>query len=118
MRVHHQMLYLESNSDIPRNVVTSTARKGRKWFDKVKPGDLLELRTTEGGRVLGTAAVVVVERATYLDVLMRADENHTGQRPGLLADPRDVLADELTAAYGAINPTDEFSMVHFVVLNQ
>jgi hypothetical protein len=112
----HDMLYLASNSDVPRGIVTSTARKGRKWFDQAKVGDTLGLRVTEGNRRFGEAVVVKTELVTLAQAIARAAENHTGQRPlpaGYSAS--DVLQMELAAAYGKDGQNSPYTMVHFVI---
>jgi hypothetical protein len=120
----HQLLYLKANSDIPRRRITSTARKGRKWFDAVAVGDLLDMRTTERapyskeGEPIARGVVIKVELATFSNVIARANENHTGQRP--LPEGKtssEVLYDELQAAYGDSVSTDVYTMLHFVVIN-
>jgi hypothetical protein len=113
----HDMLYLASNSDVPRGIVTSTARKGRKWFHQAKVSDTLVLRVTEGNRRFGEAVAVKVELVTLAVVVARAAENHTGQRslpvPGY--SPSEVLQMELAAAYGMDGQNAPYTMVHFVV---
>lgn len=100
----HDIQYLKANAgDIPVAVRTSTARKGRKWFDKCQPNDNLVLRYTEDNAQFGRATVATVELVTYAEVLKRSAENHAGEN----------VAAALEAAYGKSEPTDEFTIIGF-----
>jgi len=113
----HTMFYIKQNENIPEGMVTSTARKGDKWFDKAKPGDLLELRVyDDGGRwdyLIGMGVVTKVERVSHVECLHRAKENHVCQLP-LPEGKRafEVLEQALLAAYGPSEPHEPFTMVH------
>jgi len=108
----HEILYLRANANIPFGKATSTARKGGKWM-KAKPGDLLELRYTDGNQLFGWAIVIRAELVSLDQCLGRASENHSCQdRP--LDNASDVLADELRAAYGTLTLADQYTMLHFV----
>jgi uncharacterized protein YqfB (UPF0267 family) len=100
----HVMLYLRANADVPFSVETTTARKGRKWFDLAYPNDTLELRYTEDNALFGKAQVTSRELLTYDQILKRSAENHAG----------DGVAAALEAAYGKSEPGDEFSMIGFI----
>ncbi len=116
--MQHNMLYLKQNADIPSGRVTSTARKGIKWSNFARVGDVLSLRYTEGNEEFGKAVVTGVSLMSYEEILDRADENHTGQRPlaaGKTA--RQVLAEELAAAYGPTADSDVYTQVSFVRIN-
>jgi hypothetical protein len=104
------------NASIPFGVVTSTARKGRKWFDIATSGDCLEFAFTETGEVFGAAAVVKTELVTFADIIARATENHIAHAKDT-ANVKLRLQCDLQSAYGASKDTDEFSIVHFIRLN-
>jgi hypothetical protein len=127
-----EMLYLKQNANIPFGIVTSTARKGAKWGKIAAPGDVLDLVLTEGREKFGQAVVTKIELVTLDDVLLRTHENHTGQVK-LTQEQHDkyvqeygdgspylpnVLLQELRAAYGNIKGSDEFTMVHFIRVNE
>ena len=115
--------YLKDNSYIPLGLVSSTARKGRKWFDRVKVGDRVNLVTTEDERKFGEAVVVAKELTTYEAVLENADHNHVAHEPKEV-DPfaslsaSTALDEELTSAYGDIDVDDVFTILHIIPVNQ
>jgi hypothetical protein len=75
----HDMEFILPNTNIPYGRVTSTARRGRKWFDLATAGDRLRFRFTETGEIFGRAAVVKVELVTLAEVFERATENHAAE---------------------------------------
>src|SRR5665213_1845019 len=95
--------FIAANADLPRGMVTSTARRGTKWSTDVKAGDVVNLLVTESGANIGRAAIVAVQvkpLKTVCDECIN-DNNHTLQKipagaPGI---PAALLAD-LKAAYG------------------
>jgi hypothetical protein len=109
--------YLPANSVIPNGVVSSTARKGGKWLNKVDVGDVVDLVMTGSGEVFGQAAIVCVEYLPLRDVIENAAHNHVGHnnegRNG-----RVLLLQALEAAYGALDPNDKFTVLHILPLNQ
>jgi len=105
--MQHDMLFLRVNSNMPFGQITSTARKGRKWFDKVKIGDILTLRYTEDNAEFGGAVVVKVELVSFGELIASEAENHATQTGS-------DLRKDLLAAYGAECESDEWTMVHFV----
>lgn len=116
----HEMLYLAANADIPRGVVTSTARRGRKWFDLCRAGDTLLLKTTESGNLLGRAVVTHCELRPLDEVLARAELNHVGQvpLPPQFKSVSERLAHDLTSAYGPMNMSELFTVVSYIVINE
>jgi hypothetical protein len=105
-----------SNTDIPSGVVTSTARKGPKWQGLVKPGDVVDLKYTNGA-VFGQATIIQVIKTTYDEVIWNANKNHVAHGALCKAGekPEVVLANELIAAYGAQDSTDEqYTVVAFI----
>lgn len=116
---NEKLMYLGNNSVVPGGRVTSTARKGRKWFDLVKVGDVVDLTVTETGECFGKAAVVCKELVTLRDVLENAHHNHVAYGPKVTPDgcsARTVLASELYAAYGELNLPDEYTVLHVLPL--
>jgi hypothetical protein len=125
--VRHELLYIPSNRDIPRGTVTSTARRGDKWFNLASPGDMLDLIVegpgNEPGLVdrenIGSAVVAKVELVDYGTVLARANENHVGQLVGgaNARSASELLARALTDAYRQIGLHEQFTMLHFIRVN-
>lgn len=109
------LLYLRQNNNVPRNRVTSTARKGSKWFDGTSIGDVVMMRNTEDHEPLGKAAIVAKEFIEYQDVIANADHNHVGVKG---VDNGPALAAALTAAYGESAPTEKFTVLHILPLNE
>jgi hypothetical protein len=107
--MQHDLLFLKENAHIPHNVVTSTARKGRKWFDQAKVGDVLMFRTTEDKALFGAGVVVRRELVRWSELLDRHQENHDGRG-------RQPLERALRAAYGDGCENDYWTMLFFVRL--
>lgn len=110
----HDMEFILANGNLPFGRITSTARRGRKWFDLATAGDRLRFRFTETGEIFGRAAVVKVELVTLMDVIDRASENHAAEGDG---DAVSLLQAALVGAYGKLDVTEPFTMVHFIRLN-
>lgn len=120
----HKLYYIEANRDIPHGVVTSTARKGTKWNEQVKIGDVVELAITGTEESLGRAVVVLTEQTDFREVLNNARHNHVAfNQDGSAIDApvsvvRRKLYDALTEAYGDITHEDKFTILHILPLNE
>lgn len=111
--------YLTTNSYVPLGRVASTARKGRKWFDRVTAGDIVNLVAVETGDCFGRAAVVEKELVTLKDVLDNADHNQAAFNPNYSGTSTLKVKYELTVAYGSgISRDDEFTILHLLPLNE
>lgn len=114
------LLYLRSNYGIPTGRVSSTARRGDKWYNQVDVGDIVNLRTTEDGDKIGEAVIVQKELVTLKDVLDNADHNHVAfsEEVNKHVGPAMALAGQLQAAYGTdLKLTETFSVLHILPLN-
>lgn len=115
------LLYIKANADVPRGVVSSSARKGMKWYNNTYVGDVLNLKVTETGEVFGRAVVVAREYIRYDDVLDNASSNHVGvlaKQRGDNTPARFLLASTLEAAYGKSEPQNCFTVLHILPLNE
>lgn len=113
------LFYIPSNAFVPLGKVTSTARRGRKWFDAVEVGDTVNLCITEVGTSFGLAIVVAKELTTYEDAINEASHNHCAFNPKYdhaRFGPQGILAAELCAAYGNVDNDEAFTILHIVVL--
>lgn len=111
------MLFLQANSKLPRGEVTSTARKGDKWSKQAKPGDVLDLKVTETGALIGRGAVILVEQQTFASVIRKAYQNHAAHKMHATEAEREAVKASLRAAYGDAKDEDVYTVVHFLVLN-
>lgn len=111
------MLFLQANATLPRGEVTSTARKGDKWYKQANVGDVLTLKDTETGTIIGRAAVIAVEQSTYGAVLRKAYMNHAAKGATTVFDERRTVEASLRLAYGESKDDDVYSVVHFLLLN-
>lgn len=112
------MLFLQANAKLPRGEVTSTARKGDKWSKQTKPGDVLDLKVTETGALIGRGAVILVEQQTFASVIRKAYQNHAAKATFVtLEAEREAVKASLRAAYGDAKDEDVYTVVHFLVLN-
>lgn len=111
------MLFLQANSKLPRGEVTSTARKGDKWSKQAKPGDVLDLKVTETGALIGRGAVILVEQQTFASVIRKAYQNHAAHKLLATEAEREAVKASLRAAYGDAKDEDVYTVVHFLVLN-
>lgn len=109
--------YVAANKFIPDGRVSSTARRGSKWWNKVRVGDVVDLTITETKAVFGQAVIVAIELLPLLAVLDNADHNHVAfEFPD--QNPREKLVDALTRAYGQNLEYDEaFTVLHILPLN-
>lgn len=113
-----QIEYIEANADVPRQVVTSTARRGPKWFESgLEAGDVIELAITETGKVFSRAVVVEIEMGPLWEVLENAHHNHVGHLAPEGHAPY-LLLGELTAAYGSVNLDEPFTVIHILRLEE
>lgn len=112
----HKLYYVAPNAFVPEGEVSSSARRGRKWFDLVNEGDMLNLCITESDESFGVAVVVAKELLPYRDVIDEAIHNHVASNPkweGI--PPEHALAVELQAAYGSdIDPREDFTVLHLI----
>lgn len=112
------MLFLQANAKLPpRGEVTSTARKGDKWSKQAKPGDVLDLKVTETGALIGRGAVILVEQQTFASVIRKAYQNHAAHKLLATEAEREAVKASLRAAYGDAKDEDVYTVVHFLVLN-
>ena len=116
---HEQLLYLLDNSYIPPGRVSSTARKGSKWFTKVGVGDVVDLVATETGKKFGEAVIVAKEFLDLDAVLDNAGHNHVafGDKVNKHTSARHALEGELASAYGPLNLDDSYTVLHILPLN-
>lgn len=61
------LYYIQQNADVPQRRVTSTARRGVKWFNLVSVGDRIALTVKETDEKFGEAVVVLKEVAQYVE---------------------------------------------------
>lgn len=113
----HDLFYVAGNAFVPTGRVSSTARRGCKWYRDAKVGDAFNLKVTESKESFGIAVLVHKELVTFRDVLVNADHNHTAFNPkykavGLPADA--ALFAELRSAYGECSLGEEFTVLHII----
>lgn len=106
-----EMLFLTANAvGLSPGSVTSTARKGMKWADQAKVGDVVALMHAENRHVFGRAVISKLESSTFADVVARYRENHdTRMTP-------EGLQEALEGAYGKMDAQEPFTIVGLVVL--
>lgn len=112
--------YLDENQKPTPGVITTTARKGDKWFKLVKAGDVVNIMIAQSSKVIGRAAVVGVALTDYKTVIERAYDNQVTQRADVKAGAlkaEDALAQELKAAYGEPKDDDVYTVVGLLPLN-
>lgn len=111
-----KLYYIAGNAFVPEGKVTSTARRGSKWFDQIKVGEMVNLSMTETDESFGLAIVVHKELIPYITVLDEADHNHVADNPKWSGTPnKKALAAELRSAYGDdITPGDLFTVLHIL----
>lgn len=115
---HYDLEYIQDNLDIPDGMVSSTARRGRKWYDRVDVGDVVNIKCVETGEIVGRAAVVLKELMPYHEVIENADHNHVNKAfPANPEDPGTALAAALERAYGPLLLDEEFTVLHILPLN-
>lgn len=115
MTTIHDLFYVAGNAFVPTGVVTSTARRGAKWYNQAQVGDVLNLRITESEDSFGAAVVVAKELVTFADAIENSDHNHVADNPKYASwDKRTALWTELTSAYGICKPDEEFTLLHIV----
>lgn len=117
------MLYVEANKRIPTGVVSSSARKGRKWFDDLMVGEVFRCVNKDTGDLITRAVCVRKELLPYRDVILTAYDNHVAWEnpelrtytPAVMHSRR--LQEALQAAYGSNICEDEpFSKIHLLPL--
>lgn len=113
-----KLYYISENGEVPTGQVSSTARRGDKWFNQVEVGDVVALTVTETDKEFGEAAIVLKELATYADVLNNADHNSVAfYNYGDGATAAEKLDRALKAAYGPdLKPDDLFTILHILPL--
>ena len=115
----HKLRFLERNKGtMPRLQITSTARKGTKWYENAQTGDLLDLVVTETDKSFGRAVVIGTMVVPLSEVLAKPQINHAFFDALLLKqNPTDHLLKALEGAYGKLNDRDLFTVLHFLVIN-
>jgi hypothetical protein len=115
----HKLRFLESlRGNMPRGQVTSTARKGTKWYERVTTGDLLDLVVTETDKPFGRAVVIGAMVVPLSEVLDKPQANHSFVDAIVLRqNPADHLRKGLEKAYGKLSERDLFTVLHFLVVN-
>lgn len=115
-----KLYYISENGEVPTGHVSSTARRGDKWFNQVEAGDVVAMTVTETDKEFGEAVIVLTELATYADVLNNADHNHVAFHDyGDGETAAEKLDRALKAAYGSdIQPGDLFTILHILPLNE
>lgn len=94
------LLYIKANAVVPEGVISSTARRGVKWSEQAKAGDVVHLKVLESQVVFGQAAITKVEVMSYSDVIANARSNHVLWKAGSTDENvAHVLAADLKAAY-------------------
>ena len=116
----HDLLFLGVNKRIPRGKITSTAREGLKWYDRVRVGDLLNLIETETNERFAQAVCIGVHAMPLGQVIAQAPANHAfdaaiedGKSPPAL-----YVRKSIAAAYGDHDDRDIFSVVQFLVISE
>lgn len=110
-----KLQYIKANKDIPRGVVTSTARRGTKWYEQVSVGEVVSAVVTETGEEICKAVIVCKERTDFRGVIENAGHNHVGHGYGTQYS-RSALMKALTAAYGDLGDDDVFTVLHILPL--
>lgn len=116
-----RMDYISANAFIPRGLVSSTARRGSKWFDTLRVGDVVRCMITGTPTTICRAVVTDLALTTFEAVLDSATDNHVafGRSPGDISvtQVRANLDHALRAAYGnALRPDAVFSKVFLLRL--
>lgn len=113
------LLYISANSDVPFGRVSSTARRGDKWFNKVGIGDLVNLQIT-GGETFGQAVIVEKELLPLGVVLENADHNHVAfTRVDKHSSAAHALYSALRDCYGDdLNALELFTVLHICPIGQ
>jgi hypothetical protein len=115
----HKLRFLARNKSVPRGQITTTARRGVKWYDRAAVGDRLDLIETESGEKFGEAVCVGAQVVPLHEVIAKVQISHSypemvrsGKNPHL------HLRESLVAAYGGdLRDRDLFTVLHFLVLN-
>lgn len=117
--------YIPDNTTIPRGRVSSTARRGQKWWNLVAVGDVVLMANAVSGDPLGKAVIVAKELVTLEAAIENADHNHTAYNEAKLAAAgggkdaaSKVLLAELQAAYGDLRMDEPFTVLHILPLNE
>lgn len=111
-----QKLFFFNTDEIPQHVVTSTARRGLDWDDKVKLGDVVAVYTVgHPDKPVGHSVVVAKQKLELQDVLDSSDSSTVGYGTGRKQRP--ALYDTLVRAYGEVADFDIFTVLHLLPLN-
>ncbi len=89
--------------------LNTTIRNGRKWFDLVKPGDKVNLESTNGpeigcGRIFSVALVENIDQVSDMWIEYNARAN-----------TRESLAKAMDTAYGEGNWGGETTIIAYIV---
>jgi hypothetical protein len=115
--------FISANADaaIVAPGIKSTARKGDKWFNDVKEGDIVNLMITENSKVFGRAVILGKRLDTFANVCTNAleDKNHgvIGLDTNDPARAASALASDLQAAYGELAADEPFTVLSFHMVN-
>lgn len=110
------LLYIDGNQHLKTGVIATTARKGAKWAEQARPGDVLDCRITKTNELFAQVAVVRIQVTDYAGVLNDASDNHATTTNDTRA-ARLNLEGALTSAYGPLSPGEVFTKIHFIPLN-
>lgn len=119
----NDLQFIKANATIPHGAIFSTARRGDKWWQQAKIGDVMNCVITESGQHFAQAVVVDKRLDTFGKVVANciADNNHAlpHDRSKLSdAEASAALERGLKAAYGAdLTPTEPFTVLKLVALN-
>lgn len=121
------LTFTETTAVFPAAGVTTTARRGREWFDRIEAGDILELclKNGSGANHIGLGIVTSVVLTDLQSILARAGDNHIVQaarerRVSIDAKAAETLLMEaLVAAYPELatwngHPPETFTRISFV----
>lgn len=86
--------------------LTTTARKGKRWFNEARVGERVMLMQVPDRKVLGSAVITTLTLTNFKDVVARRAENHQGAE----------VAEALASVYGKIEDSEPFTIVGLVVL--
>lgn len=102
---------------LPRFQNVSTARKGDEWRRRVRVGDVVTVSTAT--HEFGRAVITGAHGASLAEVIAGADWNHLAISEGASdARAQSLVRGALTAAYGKLHDDDQFTVLHFLVLNE
>lgn len=124
----HNLLFVPENDRFPDyGIITSTARRGDKWFKQACVGDALHLLTEHpepaGMFSNGRAIVLDVQLVSLWEVLKRAHENHVIQghptNPQNESTRAEMLLQSVKMAYGVpLSLAENFTLLKFVRIRE